>query len=117
MPAARSTQDSLSHSVGPNSSVIVVVIVLPRAPDSITAARFGPSQVFSAEAFIKLHEAAIYLPMGEGSTVHSPHMTSGGNWRLPYHGEETGGTGRDLPLRAPLISFPGWDPGGGGTNI
>ena len=25
---------------------------------------------------------------------------------------ETGGTGRDLPLRAPLISFPGWDPGG-----
>ena len=27
---------------------------------------------------------------------------------------ETGGTGRDLPLRAPLISLPGWDPGGGG---
>ena len=25
---------------------------------------------------------------------------------------ETGGTGRDLPLRAPLISLPGWDPGG-----
>ena len=23
---------------------------------------------------------------------------------------ETGGTGKDLPLRAPLISFPGWDP-------
>ena len=22
-----------------------------------------------------------------------------------------GGTGRDLPLRAPLIPFPGWDPG------
>ena len=25
---------------------------------------------------------------------------------------ETGGTGRDLLLRAPSISFPGWDPGG-----
>ena len=25
---------------------------------------------------------------------------------------ETGGTGRDLPLRAPLIPFPVWDPGG-----
>ena len=25
---------------------------------------------------------------------------------------ETGGTGRDLPLRAPLIQFPGWDRGG-----
>ena len=24
-----------------------------------------------------------------------------------------GGTGRDLPLRAPLIPFPGWDRGGG----
>ena len=24
---------------------------------------------------------------------------------------ETGGTGRDLPLRAPSIQFPGWDPG------
>ena len=24
---------------------------------------------------------------------------------------ETGGNGRDLPLRAPLIPFPGWDPG------
>ena len=24
---------------------------------------------------------------------------------------ETGGTGRDLPLRAPLIPFPEWDPG------
>ena len=23
-----------------------------------------------------------------------------------------GGTGRDLPLRAPVIPFPGWDPGG-----
>ena len=29
-------------------------------------------------------------------------------------GEETGGggTGKDLPLRTPLIPFPGWDPGG-----
>ena len=26
--------------------------------------------------------------------------------------EKPGGTGRDLPLRAPLISFHGWDPGG-----
>ena len=26
-----------------------------------------------------------------------------------------GGTGRGLPLRAPLISFPGWDPGVGPT--
>ena len=25
--------------------------------------------------------------------------------------EETGGTGGDLPLRAPSIPFPGWDPG------
>ena len=25
---------------------------------------------------------------------------------------ETEGTGRDLPLRVPLISFLGWDPGG-----
>ena len=25
---------------------------------------------------------------------------------------ETGGTGRDLPLRAPLIPFTGWEPGG-----
>ena len=25
---------------------------------------------------------------------------------------ETGGTGRDLPLRSTLIPFPGWDPGG-----
>ena len=25
---------------------------------------------------------------------------------------ETGRTGRDLPLRTPLISFPVWDPGG-----
>ena len=25
---------------------------------------------------------------------------------------ETGGTGRDLPLRAPSIQFPGWHPGG-----
>ena len=24
-----------------------------------------------------------------------------------------GGTGRDLPLRAPLVSLPGWDLGGG----
>ena len=24
---------------------------------------------------------------------------------------ENGGTGRDLPLRVPLISLPGWDPG------
>ena len=28
---------------------------------------------------------------------------------------ETGGTGRDLPFRVPLILFPGWDPEG--TNI
>ena len=27
---------------------------------------------------------------------------------------ETGGTGRDLPLRTPFIPVPGWDPGGGG---
>ena len=26
-------------------------------------------------------------------------------------GETGGGTGRDLPLRAPLIPLPGWDPG------
>ena len=26
--------------------------------------------------------------------------------------EKPGGTGRDLPLRAPLIPLPGWDPGG-----
>ena len=46
----------------------------------------------------------MYLPINYVSmlVVHLPNMAG-----------ETGGTGRDLPLRTPLILFPGWDPGGG----
>ena len=31
--------------------------------------------------------------------------------RITWLEKPGGGTGRDLPLRTPLISFPGWDPG------
>ena len=34
-------------------------------------------------------------------------------WMVSLHGwrNQGGGAGRDFPLRAPLIPFPGWDPG------
>ena len=54
----------------------------------------------------RLYRNPIYLAVQYTVPVVPSANTYHHSWR-----NWGGGTGRDLPLRAPLIPFPGWDPG------
>ena len=60
--------------------------------------------VYVLNVFIGIAIAVYFLPCKKNHPVGRYVGTYLHGWRNPE-----GGTGRDLPLRAPLISFPRWD--------